>query len=379
MLSGGCTISSSVKKSARTRAITGLDTWLEAWSLYAGVLVSFQPELAPDLFRYQNFITRQSRRFKVYAWLQYDAQLRLKLASNPSVKLSDVDTELVATWLSADATREKPACFTCGNPEHMDADCPCKASGTDSIPVLSCPVCSVAGHTVRKCPKLSQPVPPLAEAHSAGDEFCHIYSRCGNCFVAHAVSIGMPVPITPSEFALGSPADIFPIHLHTIHTPLLSHIFAQFLHKHPDKAFISKLIQSLKYGFNIGYLGPYTLHISSNLQSALKHCNVIDEAFQKEVANNRMAGPYKTPPYHNLRCSGVGVVPKKDGSWRLINHLSAPRGNSINDYIDPSRYSLQYTAIDDAIAVCFKLGKGALMAKGDLRNAFRLCPVRPED
>ena len=71
--------------------------------------------------------------------------------------------------------------------------------------------------------------------------------------------------------------------------------------------------------------------LANNLQSALKHCNVIDEALQKEVANNRMAGPYKSPPYHNLRCSGVGVVPKKDGG-------------------DPSRYSLQYNTIDYAIA-----------------------------
>ena len=73
------------------------------------------------------------------------------------------------------------------------------------------------------------------------------------------------------------------------------------------------------------------------------------------------------------------MVPKKDGSWRLINHLSAPTGDSINDYIEPLDFSLQYSTIDDAIAICHTLGKGALMAKVDLKNAFRLCPVRPED
>ena len=90
---------------------------------------------------------------------------------------------------------------------------------------------------------------------------------------------------------------------------------------------------------------------------------MIDEALQKEVANNRTAGPYKTLPFDNLRCSGLGVVPKKDGSWRLINHLSAPAGDSINDYIEPLDYSLQYATIDNAIAICYKLGKGAVMAK----------------
>ena len=59
--------------------------------------------------------------------------------------------------------------------------------------------------------------------------------------------------------------------------------------------------------------------------------------------------------------------------------MSAPAGDGINDYIKPLDYSLQYATIDNAIAICYKLGKGALMAKVDLKNAFRLCPVRPED
>ena len=85
------------------------------------------------------------------------------------------------------------------------------------------------------------------------------------------------------------------------------------------------------------------------------------------------------PPLPNLRCSGLGVVPKKDGGWRLIYHLSASTNNSINDYIDLTTYSLQYSTIDDAIKICHEVGKGALLAKVDFKNAFRLCPVRPDD
>ena len=58
--------------------------------------------------------------------------------------------------------------------------------------------------------------------------------------------------------------------------------------------------------------------VATNLRSTSDHTEVIDEALQKELASNRMAGPYTNPPYPNLRCSGVGVVPKKDGSWRLV-------------------------------------------------------------
>ena len=49
VMSDGCTKYSSHRKAAHTRPITGLDSWLEAWSLYAGVLVSYKPELAPYL------------------------------------------------------------------------------------------------------------------------------------------------------------------------------------------------------------------------------------------------------------------------------------------------------------------------------------------
>lgn len=199
-------------------------------------------------------------------------------------------------------------------------------------------------------------------------------------FVATSANTSTPVPtvtgVIPSGSALGRPADPPPITSHAPRTPLRPQIFARFL---SNKAFVSELTQSLTYGFSIGYTGPRTPLTTPNLRSALEHPQVVDEALHKEVAEQRMAGPYTTPPYPNLRCSGLGVVPKKDGTWRLINHLSAPLGNSINDYIDPLDYSLQYSTIDDAISICHTLGRGALMAKVDLKHAFRLCPVRRQD
>ena len=92
-----------------------------------------------------------------------------------------------------------------------------------------------------------------------------------------------------------------------------------------------------------------------------------------------MAGPYPTPPLPLLRCSGLGVVPKKDGGWRVIYHLSAPHGSSINDYVDPDQFSLHYCTIDSAINIINTLGPGTLMGKIDLKNAFRIMPVRRAD
>ena len=84
-----------------------------------------------------------------------------------------------------------------------------------------------------------------------------------------------------------------------------------------------------------------------------------------------MAGPYHHTPLPNLHCSGLGVVLKKDGGWRVIHHLSAPPGTSINDITDPSCFSLHYCSIDTAIKIVNTLGQNALMGKIDLKNAFR--------
>ena len=75
----------------------------------------------------------------------------------------------------------------------------------------------------------------------------------------------------------------------------------------------------------------------------------------------------------------VAFSSKKDGGWRTICDLSSPAGSSINDFIDPTRYSFHYCSIDSATAILNTLGPGALMGKMDLKNAFRFIPVRRED
>jgi len=62
-----------------------------------------------------------------------------------------------------------------------------------------------------------------------------------------------------------------------------------------------------------------------------------------------------------------------------IPSLSAPAPHSINDYIDANSYSLTYCTIDNAYSIINRLGPNALLSKIDLKDAFRLIPVRPED
>ncbi len=170
-----------------------------------------------------------------------------------------------------------------------------------------------------------------------------------------------------------------PICNHALTTPIKADLLHAYLKSHPDQPLATRLVFSLQHGFTIGYTGPRVALHAPNLSSAYSHPEAVDQALVREIQAGRIAGPFETPPFPNLRCSGLGLVPKGESGWRLISHLSAPAGSSINDHISSDDYSLQYHTIDDAISILATLGPNAFMAKADLQNAFRLCPVHPLD
>ena len=166
----------------------------------------------------------------------------------------------------------------------------------------------------------------------------------------------------------------------TVSTPInVDELEKELLH-HPDRNFVISLINTLRYGTHVGYTGPQMTRVSRNLISASKHPGVVSANLDKEVKLGRVAGPFPFSPLPNLQCHPVGVVPKKHSSeWRTIYHLSHPEGDSLNDYIPKDPYSLQYVKVDDAIRVLQSLGPGSYLAKTDLKSAFRLIPIHPDD
>ena len=54
-------------------------------------------------------------------------------------------------------------------------------------------------------------------------------------------------------------------------------------------------------------------------------------------------------------------------------------GHSVNDGIPPHLCSLSYVTIDNAIHNILQLGEGTMLAKIDIKSAFRLLPVDPTD
>ena len=125
--------------------------------------------------------------------------------------------------------------------------------------------------------------------------------------------------------------------------------------------------------------GAPLAHTSRNLPLAFQQLDILDTALATECAAGCILGPYNNPPLPNLRCSGLSLTLKHDGGWRTIYCLSAPSNRSINDFIDADAYTLSYCTVDHAFAIVNQLGRGALMAKIDLKNVFRLLPIRQED
>ena len=145
-----------------------------------------------------------------------------------------------------------------------------------------------------------------------------------------------------------------------------------------DPTLLHIVADRLLHGADIGYTGPQLGSHRPNNRSARTHPDALSAALRLEVSRGHTAGPFPAPPLTPFRCNPLGARTKPDGSVRIILDLSQPDGCSVNDHIDGDQFSLQYVTMDQAIAALFEAGPdGALMAKADLKHAFRLVPVKP--
>ena len=163
-------------------------------------------------------------------------------------------------------------------------------------------------------------------------------------------------------------------------TPLKVDQMRMLLQHHPQPAKVAYILEGLKHGFSLEYEGQRSFRAPDNLLSALIKPQLIRDRLAKEIKLGRMWGPFENPPFKHLMCSPVGLVPKKDtDEMRMIMHLSYPYGESINDFIDEDKTSTSYQQFNDAITLVQKHGQGCFMAKGDVKSAFKLAPMRYKD
>ena len=162
-----------------------------------------------------------------------------------------------------------------------------------------------------------------------------------------------------------------------IPTPINANALRRSL-EHYDSTETTYLVSGFVNGFYINVERLPNAPIPNNHKSALNHESVVNTKLKKELQYGRIAGPSRSPPFTCFQCSPLGVVPKKGlNEFRMIHDLSFPAGNSINDFILKENTHVQYETLDHVIALITQLGRGALIAKADIENAFRIIPIHP--
>ena len=160
-------------------------------------------------------------------------------------------------------------------------------------------------------------------------------------------------------------------------SPLLDR-WQEALLRHPDRVFAQYISTGIRHGFRIGFNRESTVPLST-MPSTLQHPQPVREHLVTELQTRQILGVGKE--VQGLVVSHFGLIPKRvqKDKWRLIQDLSRPDGRSINDGIDRDLCSLIYVTVDMAVEQIIKLGRGTLMAKVDVKHAYRNVPIHPED
>ena len=160
--------------------------------------------------------------------------------------------------------------------------------------------------------------------------------------------------------------------LAAVRTPLILPMWQQKLARHPDKEYVGYVLEGIEHGFRIGV--DEARVFKQNMLSSKDNPNVVEEYLEKEVEKGNILGPFLPETAPRVHINRFGVIPKKhqENKWRLITDLSHPDGHCVNEAIDRQLCSLSYITVDQVASRALSLGKGALLAKIDIKSAYRL-------
>lgn len=86
----------SMSQKSKAKPITSIQTWVDAFLIFASIYVTAHPECATALFKYIHTVRLGASRTNHLGWREYDVQFRLKKERNHSISFASVDSEL---WL----------------------------------------------------------------------------------------------------------------------------------------------------------------------------------------------------------------------------------------------------------------------------------------
>ncbi len=156
------------------------------------------------------------------------------------------------------------------------------------------------------------------------------------------------------------------------------------LKDYPDKV----VCEYLQFGFPIDRDKSKKLKfdVGRNHKGAREFPEFIRSYLKKECSQLRIGGPFKTNPLSvPLVISPLNSDPKTDSEERcVIVDLSWPHGTAVNDGISKDVYmnepiNLRYASVEEVCEMVLRVGRGAVIYKRDLKQAYRQIPVDPAD
>ena len=169
-----------------------------------------------------------------------------------------------------------------------------------------------------------------------------------------------------------------PINLPRAPTPVIVSALWSAMQHHPDQRLVGYILSGLTNGFHIGFDCRCRLRCNGrNHPSSTEQPLIVQQHIELEQARGCPLSPSLATTIH---VSPLGLVPKPHSDkWRLIVDLSSLEGCSVNDGICSDLTSVVYASVDNAVEIIRRLGPGTELVKMDLKDAYRVILVHPQD
>ena len=116
-----------------------------------------------------------------------------------------------------------------------------------------------------------------------------------------------------------------------------------------------------------------------NAPSAIQHGAEFTETLEKWIKEGFVAGPFLSPLLPEFRANTIMAIEQKEKVRPVLN-MSCPDGNSFNDNVDEQAVpKVRMSSARQFRQAVLRAGKGALMSKLDMKDAYKNVPAKVED
>ncbi|PPQ81668.1 hypothetical protein CVT24_002936 [Panaeolus cyanescens] len=354
------------------------DQWIEAWRRLLDMIDECLPPVEAAMWRahHDRIFNDRTRSTRWPIWREYDITIRKRAVHNKIF-----DPSLLDEALYKEVERQHYA---------DESRIALSASFADLSTTSQNTVASPAWSTENPCFYLNRLDPHLtptdATDKASPTAFLGTVSNNGvtqptarNDTLAHSAGTQ---PTMPRPAHLSDLSPFLPIV-----SPFIADAWERALTSANLHSEFADVIDGIRYGFDMGTstIPHSSTYIPPNHSSATINPDAILNAIYSELSHGRYSGPFNPDRLSHIighfRSSPLGLVPKSDGTFRLIQDFSYPRNDpstpSVNSYIDLSTFHCDWGTFQKMVDVIITSPTGTLVATMDVDSAFRRCPITP--